>query len=392
MSYTTRDGDTFEVISRNVYGVQTEATLLRQANPGTIEPMPAGVVIKVPSRSTRGPLGVAATETNEVAVVIGGKVFARWESVTVTRNLDTLDTYELTAPFEPDDATFRDIFEPMSFSLVVITVGGTPLFTGTQLTPTPSVTAARRSVTAAGYGLPGVPLAFNGLTLAQLAAQLAAPFGVPVVFEASSGAAFEQVELKPTEPVLPFLIRLAKQRGLIVGNNTAGALVFRKPSRSVPVARLVEGLSPLLSVLPQFDPQSYYSDVTGIEPTAIGNSGGQQVTVKNPAASDIMRPRTIDVADVAAGELQSAVDSAFGRMLASTVSYSAEVSTWRNQLGGLWAPGDTITVQAPGAMIYSSYDFMIRSVTFRRQDSATLSLVLPESFDGTTPRTMPWQS
>ena len=79
-------------------------------------------------------------------------------------------------------------------------------------------------------------------------------------------------------------------------------------------------------------------------------------------------------------------------MLAGTVSYTAEVSTWRNQRGELWAPGDTVKVQAPGAMIYDAYDFLIRSITFRRQDSATLSLVLPESFDGGTPGRMPWES
>lgn len=401
MSYTTRNGDTFEIVSRNVYGVPTEAALLRQANPGTTEPMPDGIVLRVPAQGSREPLGISATESNEVGVVIGGRSFSRWESITVTRNLDSLDTYELTAPFEPTEQAFRDTFAPFSFPLVVITVGGLPLFTGTQLTPTPTLSVPR-TVTAAGYALPGVlsdctppassfPLAFSGLDLSLIAQQLAAPFGVPVIFEAPPGATFEQVEIKPTDTVLSFLIKLAKQRGLVVANNTVGALVFRKPTAGAPVARLIEGRSPLLSAAPQFNPQSYYSDVTGIEPVNIGNGPGQQVTIKNPFGREFMRPRTIDVNDVAAGELQAATESAFGRMLASAVEYSVEVSTWRNEAGGLWQPGDTVTVTAPGAMIYQPYDLLIRSVTFRRQDSATLTLVLPESFSGGTPEAMPWQ-
>lgn len=401
MSYTTRDGDTFETVSRNVYGVATDAALLRSANPGTPEPMPAGLTLRVPAQGNRQPIGTSASERNEVAVLINGAAYSRWSTVTVTRSLDSLDTYELTGPFEPDEPGFRETFAPFSFAPVVITVGGAPLFTGTQLTPTPQF-GTPRTIAVAGYALPGVlsdcsppasafPLTFNGLDLALIATQLATPFGVPVIFEGSAGAIFDQVEVRPTDTVLSFLIKLAKQRGLVVGNTTAGALVFRKPAASVPVARLTAGSPPMLSAAPQFNPQAYYSDVTGIEPADVGNEGGQQSTVKNPFARNIMRPKTVDLPDLAAGELQAATEAAFGRMLASSVEYSVEVSTWRNEAGGLWEPGDTVTVTAPGAMIYQPYNFLIRSVTFRRQDVATLVLVLPESFAGGVPARLPWQ-
>jgi prophage tail gpP-like protein len=75
-------------------------------------------------------------------------------------------------------------------------------------------------------------------------------------------------------------------------------------------------------------------------------------------------------------------------------AYSVSVSTWRDSLGSIWAPDTTVTLEAPDAMIYSAFSFIIRSVSFDRDgfsETATLDLVIPGSFSGQQPEALPWE-
>ena len=47
-TYTTTAGDTFDIISRKVYGVGTGASKLQRANPGVVEPLRPGVQLRIP--------------------------------------------------------------------------------------------------------------------------------------------------------------------------------------------------------------------------------------------------------------------------------------------------------------------------------------------------------
>ena len=180
---------------------------------------------------------------------------------------------------------------------------------------------------------------------------------------------------------------------MVISSSPDGRLVFQKSiGGGIPVAILRQGESPLLSVTPNFSPQEYYSHVTGLEPVAIGLSGSQY-TVKNPRLTSILRPIVFEPKDCETGSVKAAVESKIGRMFGNVVSYEVAVSTWRDVLGGLWAPNTMVSIQAKNAMIYSDYKMIVRSVEFQRvRDSftATLTLVLPGSFSGEIPETLPW--
>jgi len=97
--------------------------------------------------------------------------------------------------------------------------------------------------------------------------------------------------------------------------------------------------------------------------------------------------------DAKSGGLKAAVEAKAGRMIGNAVSYSVQVATWRDPGGDLWAPNTTVKLTAPDAMIYSEYEFLIRSVQLERRRAAsvaTLDLVLPGAFSGTMPEAMPW--
>lgn len=404
---TTRKGDTFDLLARRAYGDDQQSALLRSANPGAVEPFEAGVVLTVPDQPNapqNTPPTVQADSENELALIINDRRFRFWTAISITRSIDSMDTLSVSAPFGPDDAQFREIFKPLAFAPVNVNIGGAPLFTGVMLSADPDLKPESRTVSAACYSIPAAlgdctapasayPLEWGGATLRIIAETIAAPFGVPVVFAAEEGAAFERVALKPGQRVLPFLIKLAQQRGLLVSSTERGELLFTESiAAGGPVARLAEGAAPLLDVAPAINPQEYYSEVTGIEPVAIGLRGGQ-VTVRNPRLRGVVRPLTFEVSDTVNADIQAACDAKAGRMFANVVSYTCVVATWRDPAGNLWAPNTTITVKAPGAMIYSEYEFLVRAVTLSRTsegETATLTLTLPAAFASEIPETLPW--
>lgn len=406
-TYNVVAGDTFESISRKKYGTEKEALRIAKANPGVSEPLTAGITLIVPL-SPDAPQNIqqqtAADNDDEVAVLIDGNRFRFWDKVRITRSIDSMATFELGAPFDHTAPGFRETFKPFTFKPVNITVGDDPLFTGTMIPINPVIENSQRIIAASGYSLPGVlndctppassfPLEFDGQGLQEIAKTLAEPFGISVEFQADQGAIFDRVACEPGKKVLTFLTELAKKRNLIISDTSRGKLIFLKSATAgKPVARLQQGNTPVLSVTPTFNPQEYYSHITGIEPVVVGLPGSQ-FTVKNERLKGVIRPLTFDVSDTKDADLKTAVEAKAGRMFGNMASYSVHVATWRDPNGNLWEPNTTITLIAPDAMIYNEYEFEIRNIEFNRDRStstATLNLVIPGSFNGKIPDFLPW--
>ncbi len=405
-TYNTIAGDTFEIVAKKVYGDGSKGNVIAAANPGALEPLTAGISLVIPALQG-APKNLiqpaAAAGQDEVSVLIDGKRFRFWDGVQVTRSLDQMDTVEFGSPFNETDKNFREIFRPFSYKSCEVTVGGELLFTGTLVGVSPNV-GEKKTVQASCYSLPGVlndctppassfPLEFDGQGLRDIAEALITPFGLDIIFDEDQGAVFERAACNSGQRILSFLAGLAKQRNLVISSNEAGAVVFlRSTELGQPVAILEQGQSPLTKVMPSFSPQEYYSHITGIEPITIG-LGGSQYTIQNPRLNGVLRPMTFDVPDTPDADVKTAVAAKAGRMFGNAASYSIEVSTWRDPQGALWTPNTTLKLLAPNAMIYSSYEFVIRSVRFNRTSksaSAVIDLALPGAFSGETPETLPW--
>jgi len=401
-------GDTFASIARRVYGTDAEASLIRRANPGVFAPLVVGAQLVTPpalGAPKDRPQEVPAKAENEVALLVDGERFRFWDSVRITRSIDAMDTAEFGGPFDSTAPGMRDTFRPFSYKTLDIKVGGEQLFAGTMVAVDPVIANDSITIAASGYSLPGVlndctppaasfPLEFNDQTLQGIAESIAGDFGLAVEFPDGPGPTFERVACEPGKKALAFLIELAQQRNLIVTNTAAGALVFFRPAPvGIPVAKLRQGASPVLSVTPMFSPQQYHSHITGIEPVVVGTEGSQ-FTVKNPRLQGVVRPITFTAQDVEGGDVAAAVEAKASRMFGSMASYSVRVATWRDANGQLWAPDTTVTLEAPDAMVYSGYAFIIRAVAFDRDsttETATLDLVIPGSFSGQQPEALPWE-
>lgn len=339
---------------------------------------------------------------NIVSALIDGKEFKFWDSIKITRNIATFDTFAFGAPYDPDNSLLRESFIPLSFKPIEINVDDELLFSGTILAVDPGISDSN-SVSVSGYAKAGVlndcsvpfdkyPLEYNNQTLEQIAAEIAGFFDLSAIFTEASGAPFERVNLETGKKPLTFLIELAKQRGFLISNNTEGNLYFQKALSSGTTTTLKEGHTPLMSVTPEIDPQKFYSSVTGLAAAPCGFDA-ESVTINNPLLSGITRPFVYKVSqDLTGADLQKAVKWKAGLMFASAIKYKAGVQGWRDERDDLWKTNTFINLTAPRVMINKETTFLIDNINFDRGDgdTAELSLVLPESRRGEIPATLPW--
>jgi prophage tail gpP-like protein len=336
-----------------------------------------------------------------------GEEFRFWSSLEVTLGLDTYDAFSLRAPFEADRAEFRETFRPFEFRDITITVDDVALFTGTIVKIQPSVSAESSSVEVSGYARAGVltdcsapaellPLEFNKMGLRAISERLAGAFGLAVEFQHKEGGAFEKVALDEDRKVHDFLSELARQRNLVITSNPRGDLLIwqsLEPEVSLPVARLVSGETPVVSVEPAFNEQEYYSEITGYAQARRGRVGSKH-TERNPFLSSSTRPHAFKLDDTEKADAPEATRANLARMFGNIVSYNVRVPTWRDADGAIWSPNSAITLLAPDAMVYEETEMLIRTVTLSQDaegESAVLGVVLPGAFAGFLPRVLPWQ-
>lgn len=404
-TYNVVSGDTFSLIASKT---GSSAKRIESANPGVSEPLVPGEVLAIPDDPPReNAQRSEAAREDEVAVLIEGKRFRFWDKVSVTLGFDSVDTVTFTAPFDPGSPDFRDLFRPFTYKQVDVTVGEETLFTGTVVDVIPSMTGSGNAVAVKCYSLPGVlgdcqvpasavPLQFNGAGLAEITTSLLDPFGLSSEFSANAeeGDIFKKVNCAPDRVALDFLVDLAKQRGLVITSSAAGALLYDAADLdSKPVAKLTQG-APILEITPVFKPQDYYSSVTGIVPVLVGTevqkllgvatTKKRQITVRNPRLSGVIRPHTF------AAESAIEVNSKAARFFAQSASYTVKVGTWRDPQGALWRPNTKVTINAPQAMVYSDYDFLVRTVTLAEDYTSTLNVTIPEAFTSEQPTRLPW--
>jgi hypothetical protein len=190
-----------------------------------------------------------------------------------------------------------------------------------------------------------------------------------------------------------FIAGLTRDRGQILSSTVNGELLlWTSIAPGDPVARLKEGTSPVISVTPSFNPQGYYSDITAVSLVWM-TSVDEKHTIRNNLAPGVLRPFSFEVKDIQAGSTKKAAEAKLGRMFGSVAEYTLEVPTWRTPSGKLWEPNTTLVLEAPGAMIYSPFEFLIKAITFRRgaaSEVASLELVLPGAYSGEQPEAMPW--
>ena len=403
--YLVRPGDTFETIARIVYGDDQLSGMIARANPGVNEPLQPDFFVIVPDIQQPATIIPATDDPDQITITIDGQVYRFWTEVTFTKSIDSFDSVNFRAPFDPDREDVRETFRPFSFKPVTIYIGNILAFTGTLVNVNPELQPISRVVAAGCYArcavindctapASGFPLEYRDTQLDVITDQITGMFGFSSEFPNGPGTKFPIVRCSPTQTLFSFLTQLAQKRNLVISNTNSGDLLFRRASgSSQPVALFREGRSPVISVGVQFSPQSYYSHITGLTPIALARVGSQ-FTVVNSRLCGVLRPLNFDAGDTTETDITTTTNDKVGRMFGNMVSYSVQVSTWRTPAGDLWEPDMTVQLTSPGAMVYQPTNLIIRRVSFNQavnNRTATLDLVLLGSFSGGVPESLPWE-
>lgn len=342
----------------------------------------------------------------DVQIAIADKVWRYWDDCEINLGIDSYSTVTFMSPHEPKRREFRETFRPFSYKPVSLRVGTQPLFVGNMLTPVPTANEDGSRIAVSCYSKPAVlmdcdapvsllPFEARGLTLLQIAERVCAPFGVRVAIAdgLQPGPPFRRVKQKLDGKVHDYLVELAQQRGLVIGDDATGRLVFRKSTKiGRSVASLEYGKPPVLAVSPSFNDREYFSQITGIANAKMGVRGAK-ATERNPRLTDTLRCQTAQLDDIEKADIGQAVKARMGRMFGNAMSLTVELPTWRDPQGALWWPNTTVRLLAPEAMVYSWYEFIVRTVSLRTNkdaETATLGLALPGAFSGEIPPKFPW--
>ena len=405
-TYVVVNGDTFERISTVVYGTSDNADLIRSANAPASGGLVPGMVLVMPPQPIDDPgdLPVAAGNEDEVTITLAGKVFVFWLGATFRFAMDEFSSFSFTSPFDPDDPVIRKTFVPLSFQDIKIYIGGSLELTGTIAGLEVGLSVGGRVLTVQGYARAGVledsTLPANvarendGATLAEVTTLMCRPFGLTPVFSPKySGPPILRVAIEDSQKLSGFFVKLAQQRGFLLSSDKKGHPFFQKEiAAGKPVQVLTEGLAPLQGVSPRINARTYYSYISSVTPTYFGFGGAIQ-TLDNPFLNDSVRPLTFKANDTNEADNLDACRSKMGRMFADAISFTIDLAGWRDGKGNLWRPNTTVRLFAPGAMVYKETEFLIRSVDLSRAKSKSttrLNVVLPGSFAGKIPETLPW--
>ena len=347
------------------------------------------------------------TVSEAVSVSIGGKRFDAWSSVQITRAIDSIDTVELSRPFDHSDKSQRETFRPISYQSCVVSVSGETVVTGPLVPVVPESTSESAMVSMGIYSKPGVlsecqpyqqsyPLKMNGLNLKDITERLIEPFEIRAKFKAPPGEVFKKIEISDGTPILQTLAELAQSRGLLITSSNIGDLVFQSAvSDGTTVAVLQDGFPPVLGVRPSISPREFYSEITGTKPIRPKSKKTEIFTVQLPYIGNTFRPFIFDAKNSLDGDIKTAVNAKASRMIGNAISYDVEVATWRDENGRLWKPNTLVQLSAPGSMIYSSYVFLIRSVVLTQNsdsETASLQITVPGAFaPGVKLGRLPWE-
>ena len=436
-SYTVKQGDTLGGIALRFLGTETRWKEIVIKNPqlamrkrmadGSPAIVPGDILVfsrENPgvvgsSYSGAGPAAASApgqsvaldqSAPRDISVTVGGREFTGFTAYTLSLPPDSFDAFSFSSVWDASRAECRKAFGAFSYADCAVKMGGEVVFSGTLLPASPSISENSRTISIQGYPKCGVlgdsclpptafPAEFRGLSISQIARKCAEPFGVGVKVEGDEGGPFgEGVALSPSETVLSFLEKLARQRGLVISNTPSGELLLYSPVEESPSASFREGVPPFLSCRAQFDGQKMFSHVVGMAP-----AGGRKdeksasFTYENKflTSRGILRVHCETIEDARAGTIEGATKALAARMFASSARWSLSVAGHRDARGRLYRKNQTVTVTAPDAEIYRETRLVVDEVTFRRGDSegevAELSLVLPGVRSGTLPESFPWE-
>lgn len=331
--------------------------------------------------------------TPDLRLLVNGTGYGGWKSIRVRRSIEeiaggyTLGVSELW----PTQAVPREI---RTGDKAAVTIDGTTVITGYVDAVAPGFDARSHGISITGRDATADLVDCSAMhgkgewrnaTLAQIARDLATPFGITVKVDADIGAPFPVWTLQEGETAFDCLERATRQRAVLLLSDGRGGLILGKAGTTRVATALTEGENLLAC--------SARNDATGRYKTYIlkgqragsDDISGDAASGMKATASDagITRARTLvivseDEADPAALQRRAKWEASVRAARALTVN--ATVQGWTHA-SGLWTPNTLVRVNTPALRL--GRDMLIRDVDLVVDEQGTraeLVLAPPEAY------------
>jgi prophage tail gpP-like protein len=386
VKHTVQTGDTLRSLSEKYYYNSASGGKIKQANNLSSDTPEVGrtLIITDVTGEKRAPF-----KFETVGVVIAGKKFEFWQDLSIQFGLDMLaPTFSFSSPYEIED-DFKNAFEPYGFQDIEIYHKGKKMLTGIMSTTAYDRSDSGNSVSVGGYGKAGLlknvtlplslyPRQLIKQSLSQIAKRYCAPFSVFVTntieAETATKQLFDKTEIGETEKVGSYLVKLAKERGLIADTNIDGELQFSKDTaKSSSVFEIKPGEQALQVT---YNSDSIFSDYSGLFSAKRGKKSEKATT---HIAQNANRHTTITKSADDDGSLTDYIQSEVGRSVMASMQISFELPGWLNSNGDIWQPRQVIKIHEPRARIEHPTEFVIKTVALSIDGKKASIEVVPKS-------------
>lgn len=343
-------------------------------------------------------LNFANVASDEAALFVNGVNYTSWDSLTVTRGLDSLAhnfSFSYVDKWRQESGKW-----PINIGeKVEITLGTIPVVTGYIDSLNSNFSNESRTISISGRSTTAdlIDCSYIGAnkisntTYLGLANKLCSPFGIKVLFQATPTNEPFDFHYEQGESVFEALHRYAQSRGYLLTTDAQGNLVVFNKEYFASIERsktdLIQGKN-ILDVSAKFDHSDRFSEYTlksqpkGDDITSIIAANMSKATAKDSGVSRY-RPKLI-ISDNYVFKLLAQKQAEWEADIRARQStdVSVKVQGWLKGDGTIWKQGDLVFLDCPAVGISS--DMIISEVTYAKSSSegttSSLNLTSPESY------------
>lgn len=315
-------------------------------------------------------------------------------------------TFSFGFYFNPENPEHRLFAQIGQYQLARIEHNGKLLITGFVLSQALGRSPQEEIKNFSGYSVPGVledstipisiyPLQSDGLSLKQIAQKILKPFVIKMDIDPSveglMNQVFEKSTAEPAETVKDVLTKLAVQKGIIISHTPNGHVLFtRAKTDNPPILDFQYGVIGT-DIKISFNGQGMHTPITVVKQASKKGGNAGQFSIDNPyipAETTAFRPKTIIQSSGDDNDTEKVARIALATEIKDNIKLIISTDRWEVN-GDVVTPNNTITVTAPELYINRKTLFFIEQVDLvGNSESATavLTCVLPEAYNGKTPK------
>ena len=393
-TYTVKEGDTYDTISRTMYGTDSHAGFLEGVNNGSyLIPGEVLIVPPVVARSESVQTVLPGVGAGDLSIIIAGKRIVP-ESARVLRAMDAaVDGWTAVIEWTPEMAA---LVSPFSYPSASVYIGGQLAVNG-AVYGVKSEFKERREIILEGYSFMAdavdssmaPPYQTMGVTLRQHAEEVLKPLGMRPIFQegVSEGElfngspvddAFGVTDAEPDTGIFDHLSKYAFQRDLLIASSPSGDPIFLQANISGgTVGVLYEGGPHVLEWSGEFDGRKRFNTYRSFGYSPL--SGDKAVEAKD---AKVPRYRTMafKADDTEAWDIGYTAEWKRSKQVADSISIKLPLDTWYAPDGTLWTYNTLVSVVSKTLFVPGGFDFLIKSVEYafdKKGRTAEISLVPP---------------